>query len=407
MLFHMPRNLGERYSPLYFLAALGSGGLIVSFFMWLMAWVPHPGRPVPIFEDIVATLMNGSFAQQLAILGGWAGIALFAWMLFRLLIWNLREAAGWRRTAAYTALRESNSETQLLAAPLAVAMAINGGFILGLVFVPGLWSVVEYLFPLAMLGFLAIGVWALRLLGDFWGRILTRGGFDCSRNNGFSQLLPSFALAMIGVGLAAPAAMSQTPWVAGVSYIASSFFITMALMLGVIMLVIGLRAMMEHGADAESAPSLWVVVPIMTVVGIALMRQGHGLGVHFGSHGTPTDTFTMLTTFLSLQLAFALFGYVVMRRQGYFGRFVTGSERSAGSYVLVCPGVALAVILQFFINKGLVAIGLIDKFGMAYWLLTALPLMVQAATIWLVFTLNAKHFRVDRARKAPLASAER
>lgn len=76
-----------------------------------------------------------------------------------------------------------------------------------------------------MLGFLAIGFWALRLLGDFWGRILTRGGFNCSRNNGFSQLLPSFALAMIGVGLAAPAAMSQTPWVAGASYIASSFFL--------------------------------------------------------------------------------------------------------------------------------------------------------------------------------------
>lgn len=406
MLFHMPRNLGERYSPLYFLAALGSGGLVVSFFMWLMAWVPHPGKPVPVFEDIVTALVGGPFVQQVAIVGGWLGIVGFTAMMLRLLFWNLREAAGWRKTAAYVALRESNDETRLLAAPLATAMAVNGGFILGLVFVPGLWSVVEYLFPLAMLAFLAIGVWALRLLGDFWGRILTRGGFDCSRNNGFSQLLPSFALAMIGVGLAAPAAMSQTPWVAGVSYITSSFFITMALVLGVIMLVIGLRAMMEHGADAESAPSLWVVVPILTVVGIALMRQNHGLGVHFGSHGTPAGTFTMLTTFLSLQLAFALFGSVVMRRQGYFGRFVGGSERSAGSYVLVCPGVAMAVILQFFINQGLVGVGLIDKFGVAYWLLTALPLMVQAATIWLVFTLNAKHFRVDRAREAPLTSAE-
>lgn len=42
-------------------------------------------------------------------------------------------------TTAYTALRESNSETQLLAAPLAVAMAINASFIFGLAFVPGLW----------------------------------------------------------------------------------------------------------------------------------------------------------------------------------------------------------------------------------------------------------------------------
>ncbi|MFO8086544.1 MAG: hypothetical protein R6T91_01895, partial [Bacteroidales bacterium] len=39
----------------------------------------------------------------------------------------------------------------------------------------------------------------------------------------------------------------------------------------------GLRAMMEHGATPLSAPSLWIVVPIVTVVGIAVMRQGGSL----------------------------------------------------------------------------------------------------------------------------------
>lgn len=42
-------------------------------------------------------------------------------------------------------------------------------------------------------------------------------------------------------------------------------------------------------------------------------------------------------------------------------------------------------MLQFFINKGLVDIGLIDKFSMAYRLLIALLLMVQTATIWLMY----------------------
>ena len=55
------------------------------------------------------------------------------------------------RSAKGQALRASNGETQLLAMPLALAMTVNVGFILGLVFVPGLWNVVEYLFPLAML----------------------------------------------------------------------------------------------------------------------------------------------------------------------------------------------------------------------------------------------------------------
>ncbi len=47
------------YSPLYFLSTLGSGGLMVTFFMFLMFWVPHPGRPVPIFEDIIFAFAGG------------------------------------------------------------------------------------------------------------------------------------------------------------------------------------------------------------------------------------------------------------------------------------------------------------------------------------------------------------
>jgi len=36
------------YSPLYFLAALGAGGLSVSFFLMLMLmfWILHPGQPI-------------------------------------------------------------------------------------------------------------------------------------------------------------------------------------------------------------------------------------------------------------------------------------------------------------------------------------------------------------------------
>lgn len=37
----MIKNLGERYSPLYFLAALGFGGMAVFFFMAFMHLTPH------------------------------------------------------------------------------------------------------------------------------------------------------------------------------------------------------------------------------------------------------------------------------------------------------------------------------------------------------------------------------
>ena len=392
-------RLGEAYSPLYFLAALGAGGLVVTFFMWLLFWVPHAGRPVPVFADVWAVASGGAALHRAAALVAWAGIALFALMHVRLLIWNIAEYARFRRTRAYADLRAGNAETQLLAAPLTLAMSINVGFILGLVFVPGLWSVREMLFPLAMAGFLAIGVWALLILRDFWARVLVEGGFDCTRNNSFAQLLPAFALSMVAVGLAAPAAMSGQAWLAGLSYVLSSIFLVAALLLMAVKLVLGMRAMMEHGTTPESAPSLWIAVPILTVAAIAMMRQDHALHAHFGAGGEPVALFTRLTWMLALQVVFALWGLVVLRRFAYVARFVTGGERSAGAYALVCPGVALAVMMQFFTNKGLVGIGLVDKFGPGYWAVTLIALVLQAATIWLVVTLNNRHFGPEDARR--------
>jgi len=43
-------------------------------------------------------------------------------------------------------------------------------------------------------------------------------------------------------------------------------------------------------------------------------------------------------------------------------RFINGRDASAGSYALVCPGVALAVMIHFWLNRGLVDAGLIDSF---------------------------------------------
>ena len=58
----------DNYSTLYFLASLGAGGLTVTFFMYLMFWVPHTGRPVPIFEGIAAAFANGGAPKQTAIM---------------------------------------------------------------------------------------------------------------------------------------------------------------------------------------------------------------------------------------------------------------------------------------------------------------------------------------------------
>lgn len=391
----------DSYSPLYFLASLGAGGLSVTFFMWLYFWVPHPAQPVPVFEDI-ARAFNGDdpLVQAMIILAA-TGIAFFAFHNLRLLAWNLGALARYKRTEAYRKLRRSNAETQLTALPLAIAMAINVGFVLGMVFVPGLWSVVEYLFPLALAAFALTGALALAQIGAFLGRIKTEGGFDWAANNSFAQVLPAFALAMVGVGLSAPAALSTLPLTAGVALVLSTFFLMAAVVIALVAVVLAVHSMSVHGVAPEAAPTLLIVIPLLTVLGILVMRQNHGLHVHFGAHESAGEVLAMLTRFLSVQVLFGLFGLAILRRQGYARRFLFAAEHSVSSYALVCPGVALNVMLFFWINKGLVGAGLIAKFGVAYWGLSALAILFQVAMIWLVFHLNRRHFGTTRAEAVP------
>ena len=394
----------DTYSPLYFLASLGAGGLVVTFFMYLMFWVPHAGRPVPVFEDVASAFATGGLSMQVAIAIALIGIAAMAFMNVKSLIWNFAALGAFRKTKAYADLRGGNGETTLLAGPLASAMTINVGFIVGLVFVPGLWGVVEYLFPLALLAFLGLGVWAFSLIGDFLGRVLTRGGvFDVTAHNSFAQLLPAFAISMIGVGLAAPAAMSGNTVTVGVSLVLSSFFGITAIIYTLIAAITGFNSMLQHGTAKEAGPTLMVVVPIVTVLGILFMRQNHGLHVAFDTQGSDGGTLIFLSRLLAVEVLFLALGLLVLKRQGYWSEFISGNKASAGSYALICPGVAFAVMMHFFVNKGLVTAGVIDKFGVAFWALTGIAIIAQFSMIWLVLRLNRKHF-TPRGTPAPVAA---
>jgi hypothetical protein len=97
---------------------------------------------------------------------------------------------------------------------------------------------------------------------------------------------------------------------------------------------------------------------------------------------------------------------LVLRRQNYTANFLTGPKNSAGSYALVCPGVALNVMIHFFLNKGLVDAGVIDKFSPAYWSVTAVAIAFQVAMIALVFRLNRQHFGRPRGQEGVAVPAE-
>lgn len=397
---------GERYSPLFFLSSLGAGGLAVSFFMYLMWMTPRPGQPIPSFTTLVAAFQEGGLAMQAMILVSLLGFLYFAATHVRLLVWNLRQAAAWKKTEAYAAFRKGNAESQLMVVPLTLAMSVNVAFIAGAVFVPGLWEIAEYLFPFAILAFAAIGAYALSIFSGFLGRVLTEGGFDCAKNNSLGQMLSVFALAMVGVGFSASAAMSHNAVTSAIAFMGAAFFVTAALIMGAIMLVLGFRAMMENKADKETAPTLWIVIPFVTVAGIAIYRLNMALMHNFGVEWAPGSVFSYLTFLLSLQLVFGLIGYAVMKRFGYFAHYVSGEGRSPGSFALICPGVALFVFANFFINPGLVGIGLVEAYSPVYFALYVPLVALQLKTIEVYWRLNGKLVAEEPKAPAALVPAE-
>lgn len=398
-------DMTGRYSPLYFLASLGAGGLAVSFFMYLLWLTPHEGSSIATFTTLTKAWATGDLLMRAIIATGVTGIAIFAALHVRLLVWNLGQRSRWMKTPAYENLRKSNAETQLLAVPLALAMSVNVGFVTGAVFVPGLWEAREYLFPLALLAFGAIGSWAMRIMLAFLGRVLAKGGFDCAKNNSLGQLLGVFAFAMVGVGFSASAAMTHVPLVSAIGYAGTVFFITTAIVLGLIMLILGFRAMMEHAAAEETTPTLWIMIPILTVVGIALYRLKMAMAHNFGVPVTNGEIFAFFTTIVSMQLLFGLIGYAVMSRVNYFSRWVSGPERSPGSYALICPGVALMVSLSFLLNAGIVKLGLVTPMSTAHLALHLPIVALQVITLKVFFDLNRK-LLADQPAKVPTAAAQ-
>lgn len=383
-------RLAGQYSPLYFLAALGAGGLAVSFFLYPMFLIKHADTPMVTFNHLwpVLTGDNPFIAALLAL--DLAVIAFLAFLHIRLLIWNLREYALFKQTEAHAKLMRSNAEISLMAIPLTLAMTVNVMFVLGALFVPNLWNIVEWLFPGAILAFLAIGVYAMRILVTYFARVLTQGGVDFASNNSLAPMIAIFALAMIAVGLAAPAAMSTIQPVQAVSIALSLFFFSAAALLAVIKLVLGFKAMMEYGISEAASPSLWIIIPILTLFGITWIRLSHGLHHGFEAHGSPASLFVLTAAVLSMQILFGLIGWAVMKRLGYFRDYVRGDKGNAGTFALICPGVAFFVFGVFFVSVGLVQNGLVTHLSPLYFALLAPFALVQLKTVQVMFRLKRK-----------------
>jgi hypothetical protein len=387
------KDLKENYHPLYFLASLGSGGLAVSFFVYFMFMVEHPGVPVATFDFIYPVLTGGNILVSALITAAYAAMFFFFYLHIRFLVWNISEYRKFKKTTRYNEMKNSHQAVSFMAIPLTLAMTVNSSFAVFAASVPKLWTVVEYMFPGAILAFLAIGVYAMRIFADYFTSFMIKGEFDYAKNNNLSQMMGIFAFAMVAVGFAAPAAMTHIKSVSAVSLFLTVFFLTLSVSLAFIKMTLGLKSIFRYGISKEGSASLWIAIPILTIIGITMIRLFFGLSHNFDSHGDMSTLFVFTSAIVSLQIAFGIIGYIVMKRIGYFDDYLYGSEKSAGVYSLICPGVAVFVFGMFFIFYGLVKNGLVEKFSPVYFIILLPFTLIQLKTAWTMIRLNKKMLR--------------
>jgi len=377
------------YNPSFFLGALGSGGLSVTFFLMLMFWIPHPNQPIPVFEDWMNVMVSGTLFNKAVVSLALMGIAILSITHFKLLVKNLKKWSEFKKTDHYKEFVNQGSGITQMAVYLTLAMSINAAFIVGAIFVPNLWSVVEYLFPLAVIAFALVGFFAVKAYAGIV--VVQNSGKGVTGSK--ITLLPAFAFSMISVGFAAPAAMSHIQDVQAISTLLSLFFASLAGWVVFQNLGSSYRSIHQDGIDDMALPTLWIMIPVLTILMIAGIRLEHGMHNFCVSgcegNGVPTSALVLGIIFF-MQTAMLFTGYMTKRSVNFFERIKNGEFNVPATYGLICPGVAYAVSLHFFINKGLVASHFIEKFGVVYWSLSAIAVGIA------LFTLK---FYVDLLRR--------
>ena len=374
----LTRHSSESYTPLYLLASLGAGGMAVAVYLHLMVLTPHPVTPVPTLDSLSVFWRDAGFWERIGVGTAWSVTLVLALIHVVLLLWNVRAYKQFKATADFETLVRSNATFQRMAWPLTLAMALNAGFVAALLTIPGLWSIIEFIYPWAIAAFLAIGIAALKMQASILGEQLTQGGFACEKNNNLGMMMSPFALAMIAVGFSGPAAMSgATPTILVAAALCIAFFV-MAVLSSLVFFLTAMRVIFAQGVNQDSSQTLMVGVPIATVLGIAGYRLAMMLGQHFGVAIPPILLFLGFVAIMAVQLMFILFGASILLRNEMLRKALSDGPTPL-SFALVCPGVGFIVTFQFFIHRGLLAV--LPQSGVVVPAITVIVVLAQIALL--------------------------
>ncbi|MFW2427706.1 hypothetical protein ACN4F5_12085, partial [Aliarcobacter butzleri] len=75
---------------------------------------------------------------------------------------------------------------------------------------------------------------------------------------------------------AAPGAMSHNIVLNAIGIFFAIFLASVSILLIVLKLILGVKNMFEHGVGLETAPSMWIINPTITLLGITFVRVTFG-----------------------------------------------------------------------------------------------------------------------------------
>ncbi|CAN8139955.1 hypothetical protein J3998_02865 [Thiomicrorhabdus sp. 6S2-11] len=389
-----------QFQVLHILAALGAGGMTASFFFVVNFMTAHPGDVFISWDILVANYLGGTSPHQLLVQFYMLGATLSAILHFVLLARWFKGFNLFRKTAAYQTLKNSNAEVQLMAIPLTLTMSMNVFFILGAMYIPGLFShinlmgmeaqLIDFMMVGAGVYFSAMLVLALKIFSVYWMRLVD-GNLDFVQNSNLAQLLAIFAFGMIGVSLGA-LSMSKIPTIALFGMSMAYIVITLTIMLGLIKLIIGFKSIFQEGIAPATSVTLLLPMVITAMIVVGLIRAD--IGAMHALDTTRDANYHLLVTTIGIgfSVIIALFAISVMRRKKYFQLLKEG-KLDGSSFALICPGFAFEVQLVMWLNVGMVFTGFIAFDSTVYYVLWTPIIAIQLVTIYyFVKLLRLNHF---------------
>jgi hypothetical protein len=384
----------KKFEILHILAALGAAGMTASFFFAINYMTAHPGKAFVDFDTLMANHIGHfdllSLFIQLYILGAVTSASLHFVLLKR---W-FRGFNVYRKTQDYQDLLNSNKEVQLMAIPLTLTMTMNVFFILGALFIPGLFDtfsvfgftmqIIDPMFIFAGFYFAAVFILALRIFSKYFLRLID-GELDFIQNANLSQLLALFSFGMIGVGFGA-LGFSNIPEIAFVGTALAYTVIGLTVMLSILKFVLGFKSMFEHGINAQATVTLLIPVTVIAMLIVGIYRADIGTMHTLGLDRNSTYHLVLFTIGIGVSFLTGLFALTAMRNKGFF-EALNNNKTDAGALALVCPGFAFEVQLVLWLSIGMVNTGLVTHGSTGYFALWVPMIALQIITIYLFFKL--------------------